>query len=111
MIVVRRLTQRPEILPAPVEPSEIRGYGVSAGLVHEDAVGRNGEDRGAAGSEGLDLLCDGNSLASELETPGVERSRDESACLEIDQMPDGRLVRVWDISDVGSNAQELLLVA
>ena len=81
MIVVPRLTQRLEALPAPVEPSEIRRYGVRAGLVHEDPVGRNGEDRGAAGSEGLDLLGDGNSLASELETPGVERSRDEGTCL------------------------------
>src|SRR5262245_9626486 len=110
MIVVRRLAQRLEALPAPVEPSEIRRYGVRAGLVHENPVGRNGEDRGAAGSEDLDLLGDGNSLAGELETPAVERSRDKRPCLEIEQMPDGRPVRARDIGDVGSKAQELLLV-
>src|SRR5262249_54122198 len=110
MTVVRRLTQRLEALPAPVEPSEIRRYGVSAGLVHEDPVGRNGEDGGAAGSEGLDLLGDGNSLAGELQTPGVERSRDEGPCLEMEQMPGGRPVRGRDIRDVASNARELLLV-
>ena len=48
--------------------------------------------------------------AGEFEMLAVEGSRDEHPFLEIEQMPGGRSLRGRGIGDVGSDAQELLLV-